>query len=433
MSVGPSTRERFSCRLYAVLTADHFPNADRLLRRLFWNPLGGLTLTFAVALLCGFYLHPHGFALAFGLLAVLFLGVVWPWVNLRFLQGTLSFGCRRAREGDLVQVRATVRNRLPWTTWGIAVKEGFTAVEPPASGLSHAASFAVIPGWKTIACDWEFVPLRRGVYPLSPPRLTSGFPFGLREARRSLAVEATLVVWPRTFPVADLPEPIGEHNLEGAVSRSKAGNTGDVLGVRPYRRGDSPRRVHWGQTARHDRLIVCELQSTARPVVQVLLDTDPAVHAGSGADSSREWAVRIAASLCEAWLEQGAEVETLIHGQFAPASAGSAHRRALLDTLARLPDAGDPVLADTLATTACRNFTDGLRVIVTTDRALARLPANWATTAETRFVVLHADAFAGAAPNPSLPLPVQPWFWVDDPRRVAAQMGRPRKEVGGGS
>ena len=132
-----------------------------------------------------------------------------------------------------------VRNFLPWAAWGVAIKEDLLAVEPPASGLSTAAGLAVIPGRKTSVCSWTFVPSRRGIYPLVPPRPTNGFPFGLREARRPLAVEAALLVWPRTFPVADLPEPAGEHSLEGAVSRNRVGSTGDVLGVRPYRRGDS--------------------------------------------------------------------------------------------------------------------------------------------------------------------------------------------------
>jgi hypothetical protein len=43
--------------------------------------------------------------------------------------------------------------------------------------------------------------------------------------------------------------------------------------------------------------------------VQVVLDTDPAVHAGAGPGCSREWAIRVAASFCRGWLEQGARVE----------------------------------------------------------------------------------------------------------------------------
>ena len=174
--------------------------------------------------------------------------------------------------------------------------------------------------------------------------------------------------------------------------------------------------------------------------MQVLLDTDPAVHAGRGADSSREWAIRIAASLCEAWLDQGAEVEGIFHGRLIPASAGIAHRRALLDALARLPDAGDPALAETLADPACRNFTDGLRVIVTTDLALSLLPANWGAAGERAMSSStrtpspgRAPRRSGKSPPASLPLRVHPWIWVDDPARVAAQMGRPRKEVEGGN
>src|SRR5207244_3192001 len=149
--------------------------------------------------------------------------------------------------------------------------------------------------------------------------------------------------------------------VEGTASRSKVGHDGDLLGVRPYRRVDAPRRIHWGQTARYDRLIVCELQSNARPLVQVVLDADPAMHAGDGPHGSREWAVRVAASLCEGWLEQGAEVMLVLPGRVVPADGGRRQRRRVLDALARLPDDARTPLAELLALPECRSF-EGVQV-----------------------------------------------------------------------
>ncbi len=106
-----------------------------------------------------------------------------------------------------------------------------------------------------------------------------------------------------------MPEAAAGEAHDGLSARDGAGNWGDPLGVRPYRRGDPLRRIHWGQTAKHRQLIVCEVQSHALPHVQILLDTDLAVH--SGPDGSLEWSIRIAASFADGWIRQGARVDLL--------------------------------------------------------------------------------------------------------------------------
>ena len=194
-----------------------------------------------------------------GVLAVVTLGVIWPGLSLRGLTGSIAIDRVRATEGDTIEVQFTLHNRLPWPAWGLAVRGGFGSDTTEA-----VAGIVSAQGRRTSLCRWSFKLLSRGVYPLVVPKLTTGFPFGLWDNRRELMVSAPLIVWPRTFPVGPIPPVSGDHQVEGNVSRSKVGTHGDVLGVRPYRRGDSPRRIHWSQSARQDRLIVCELQSNSR-------------------------------------------------------------------------------------------------------------------------------------------------------------------------
>ena len=203
--------------------------------------------------------------------------------------------------------------------------------------------------------------------------MACGFPFGLWEASRPLDVAEPLLVWPRTFPVGPMPEADGRQASDGLATRDRAGHWGDPLGVRPYRRGDPLRRVHWGLTARHGELIVREVQSNAVPRVQIVLDAHPAAHAGSGPDGSREWAIRVAASLAEGWIRQGAEVELVLDGALVPARGGSARARsaAVLDALARLGPGVRPDPRRIAAPIAeCRRRDGGLRVVVTTDVGL---------------------------------------------------------------
>ncbi len=324
-----------------ILARDLFPGRVRYLRRL-KTPLGTLGLAAVASGLCGMFLHPQGFIVFFGLLAVAGLGVAWPWLSVRGLSGSLEFDRSRCREGDAIAVRLTLRNRMPWGAWGVSVRGGFG--EPTGEGRDDIplVGLAFVPGWRTIAVAVELVPGCRGVYPVRPPRVACGFPFGLWEASRPLDVAAPLLVWPRTVPVGPVPDAEGHQPSDGLATRDRAGHWGDPLGVRPYRRGDPLRRVHWGLSARHGELIVREVQSNAVPRVQIVLDTHPAAHAGAGPEGSREWAIRVAASLAEGWIGQGAEVELVFDGASVPARGGSARARAaaVLDALARLAPGG---------------------------------------------------------------------------------------------
>jgi uncharacterized protein (DUF58 family) len=179
-------------------------------------------------------------------------------------------------------------------------------------------------------------------------------------------------------------------------------------------------------------LIVCELQSNARPVVQLVLDADPRVHSGLGPDGSREWSVRVAASLAKGWLQAGARVGAVWNGQAIPASSGQAQLRRLLDGLARLPDAPGPSLAEALASPACRAFADGIQVIVTTDVALVRGPPDRPARDRRRWVVLRAGAFGDDPRDPAEPAannPVHPWLWVDSPDKIPALLRGQWKEA----
>jgi uncharacterized protein (DUF58 family) len=406
--------DRINGWVSAAVTYDVFPEFSAKVRRFVYHPLGVLSLAATVALLCGLVLHSQGLVLCGGVLAVIALGVVWPWLSLRGLAGTVTFDRSRASEGESVEVRLTVRNRLLWSALGLAVREGFGGTSSEA-----VAGIASVPRRRTAICRWAFNPLCRGVYPLVAPKLTTGFPFGLWENRRKLAVETQLVVWPRTFPVGPIPPVSGDRQVEGNVSRSKVGTNGDVLGVRPYRRGDSPRRIHWSQSARHDRLIVCELQSNSRPVIQIVLDSDPRVHAGTGPGSSREWAIRIVASFAKGWLTDGAQVGLAWGGHDIPPASGQVQLRKILDALAGLPGECDKPLAEVLACPKCRGFRDGLQVIVTTDQAHAHQSCGSCEAEDQRRVVLEAGGFGECAASACGDCPL-PWLLIESAETVPA-------------
>lgn len=376
-----------------------------------YHPLGVLILAAGVSLLSGLFLHAQGFILCGVLLAIISLGLSWPWLSLRGLQGSIRFDSSRVVEGESVTIHVTLRNRFPWPVLGIVLKGGLGV-----DSRQSLAAISAVPSRRTALYQWPYTAAIRGIYPRGPVYSGTAFPFGFWECRRALRVDSSLIVWPRTFPVGPVPLGGGEQQVEGNVSRSKVGSSGDVLGVRPYRRGDSLRRIHWGQSARHDRLIVCELESPSRPTIQLVLDVDERVHVGSGRDSSREWAIRIAASFAQGWLKAGALVGLIWDGHDIPPASGQAQKVRILDSLASIPDGCQTPLASVLSCPRCQRFRDGLLVIITTDRLEG---AHLCLTCEAehyRWVVLSCQAFA---PSEAMPSPtrgklgVTPWLWLD--------------------
>jgi uncharacterized protein (DUF58 family) len=320
--------------LVRLATYDVSPEFSRRVRGVVLSPLGVLLIAAAVAILVGLVLHPRVFALAGGLLLVALGGVCWPWVTVRACRAEIRFDRERCSAGEPVVVTITLQNPLLWGARGLTVV-GDTQESPPVR-------LPVVSGRTRTEARWEFVPPGRGVYPRTSWQIATGFPFGLWMVRKPVRVERPLVVWPQTLPVGPVPVAHGEDVAEGTVSRNRAGSSGDLFGVRPYRRGDSPRWIHWAQSARHDRLVVCELQSNSRPVVLLILDLDEANHT-PGDNGTREWAIRVAASLAAGWLETGAQVGAAWGDVVCEPQSGNGQRDRILDGLARIDRSAIPL------------------------------------------------------------------------------------------
>lgn len=399
------------------LTYDLSPEISEKIRRRLVKPLALLLLAAGVAILAGLVVHPRVFALAGGLLAIAAAGVCWPWLTCRGVRATVAFDRPRAVEGAEVGVTATATNHLPWSGWGLVVRDGHG---------SMCVKLPRIAGRTKSICRWLFVPPVRGEYPVDQPTLGTGFPFGLWESKRTCQVAGRLIVWPHTFPVGPVPTTDGADVVEGNVTRNKVGSSGDVLGVRPYRRGDSPRRIHWAQSARHDRLIVCELQSKSRPVVLVVLDADPGVHS-PGVEGSREWAIRVAGSLAKGWLEAGAQVGLLVADTYLSPQAGAEQANRILDALARVPETAKP-LDELLTDPRVRADTTGVKVAVTTDVGRASVGFR---SADVRWIVLEQSGFGGL--SDSLVQASRPWLALPSPKRVPDLLRHGTAEASHGS
>lgn len=416
--------------LASALTHDFCPGANRFA---YWlkHPLAILALAALVSLIIGLSVAPQGYVVCGGIATVMGLGIIWPWVGILGVRASLRFERRRAREGDRVAATLTVRNRMPWPAWGLVLERGFVPVAEQGGPLtttadtsSVALALARVPGFSQCDFGWDFEPPCRGDYPLATPLLTTAFPFGLWKRKRPVAVETRLLAWPRIVPLEALPLDQGNSWTLGALSNRRSGHEGEVIGTRPYRLGDLLRHVHWAQTARQGQMIVCERQASLASSVRVVIDTHAASHAGSGSDSSLEWTLRIAASVCHSLLEHDTRLAIELDGSTLVVEPGGAGEQRLNDTLARFrPEVSATALAGRPSlrrTKSHRNSSREMEIVVTTSRAAIR----WSRTGDgnRRLIVLNIcreEAQEGSALENLIQAT---WFTLEASGDIAAQL-----------
>ena len=274
-----------------VLTTDFCPWANRFV---YWlkEPVGWFVLATMASVFIGQYFAPIGWTMAASLAAMIAVGMLWPWVAVRSVDCALrpEIGC--VHEDDPCHMTLSVRNRLPLPVWGLAV-EGFLDRKSDEVGSIGAPTVALayVRGFSTCTYRFSIHPVLRGVYPDTEVSLTCSFPFGIWTARRTLNHIATVTVWPKVFQISG-------HNSAAGRSRTdfgegnRAGRSGDFVGVREFRRGDSAKHVNWVASARTDSLVVTERSGPQCPCFEVIVDP-------SGGASRDEIAdrIRVAASL----------------------------------------------------------------------------------------------------------------------------------------
>ena len=340
-------------QLDRALRADFCPWANRWV---YWmkDPFWCVVLATGLSLAVGVMVNPVVLLLTAILVLLGGVAALLPWLTMRGLDCVVSLDQGRGRVGESLGVRVRIRNRRFWPAWGVSLSGGFpTQREDLTAGGSPAGGVALarIPGRVEVEYVWRMTPVSHGSYPLSVPRLETAFPFGIFRSGCAVRVEGRTIVWPATVSMSGLPDAATETGREEVMSDRTAGETGDLLGTRLFRAGDSLRRVHWAQTARQQQLVVSERQSPAGSAVRVEVDTAAESYPdepGGGLSRGGTWelVIRTAASVCESLHRQHGRVELCLGAKRWEAGESHAAFRQLMDALSTAePEAGDTAVS----------------------------------------------------------------------------------------
>jgi len=271
-----------------------------------------------------------------------FLAASWR-ASRRPLQG---FRVRRslypsAFEGDEVPVELVLESDRPagmvevGDAFGPAIAAEQRMLEPGP----------IVPGVPRRLKYSAFCSRHWGVHPVGPVQVVTSDPAGLFHSRRALPVLEEFAVFPQVYDVAGLGELGARATL--IPYESSAGRPGQSLltmGVRDYRPGDDPRRIHWPATARRGSLMVKETEVDLTPYYTVLIDLDRRHRAGTGRKSTLEYVLRTAASVIWTAVRTGGFVQVSGLGAaplHVPPGRGETHLSFALDELIRSGLDGD--------------------------------------------------------------------------------------------
>jgi uncharacterized protein (DUF58 family) len=205
--------------------------------------------------------QPQLFAIAIILLLIAGVSRLWERYCLRGLSYSRSLGQTRAFFGEEVEFSVEVTNDKPlplaWIEVDDTVPGGGIQLTPAHAGPSHVpgrrmlSMLMSVRWYERVRRHYRVTCNARGVHAFGPATLRTGDVFGLAAQEMEFPGEDYLLVYPRIVSLEQLQLPPG--NPFGDVAMREQWLFEDpmrTVGVRDYRPGDSPRRLHWKATAR---------------------------------------------------------------------------------------------------------------------------------------------------------------------------------------
>jgi uncharacterized protein (DUF58 family) len=179
--------------------------------------------------------------------------------------------------GDMLVVTIDVTNKRRKTgSFAVVVEEEIRREDHARreGPMSAAVYFPYVAAgqWRSEAYRGRLA--RRGRYRLGPLKVSTRFPFGLVRRTLTFGRTDTLYVFPRLGRLTRRWIAERHQDFEGSQRRERRHSRvpGNLFGVREWQDGDSPRWVHWRQSARHGMLVVRQFEERRNPDVAVLVD-----------------------------------------------------------------------------------------------------------------------------------------------------------------
>jgi hypothetical protein len=163
--------------------------------------------------------------------------------------------------------------------------------------IAPAVDVPILAAQSTTEVVSSITPLRRGLLQFKAITLTCPDPLGLFNTCVTLSLPQSVLILPKRYQLPPIQLPgLRRHQSGGVALASSVGDAEEFHGLREYRPGDPPRKIHWKSWAKVGKPIIKEEQDEFFVRHALILDTfQPTTES-----ELLEEAIAIAASLvCE--------------------------------------------------------------------------------------------------------------------------------------
>lgn len=206
--------------------------------------------------------------------------------NWRFVMASLRglFLKRRVPQlvvaGQRFRISLTIGNESPMDAWHVRIDE---SIHPRDSDQEMSVSVVVdrVPFENETTRGYECLIPHRGVYEISPARISTSYPLGLIEASATIDNRESLLVGPEPGELTALWR---EWNAPDEVDEPRSAGSQGILdgmfhAIREFRQGDSQRSIHWRSTAKLGKPAVKQYERQSdrelNLVAELVEDADP--------------------------------------------------------------------------------------------------------------------------------------------------------------
>lgn len=179
-----------------------------------------------------------------------------------------------------------------------------------------ASRFVNLPAGASV--EWSYTMRgRRGFHAFSEVNVLAEDKLGLIQKRAALPTRGQLLILPSIASVKRIViRPRQTRVYSGVIPANEGGAGIEFFGLREYQMGDSPQRINWNASARHQGTIFTnEFQQERVADVGIILDGRRKVNEFGGERSIFEHSVLASVAVSSALLAEGNHVGLLVYGR----------------------------------------------------------------------------------------------------------------------
>jgi uncharacterized protein (DUF58 family) len=243
-------------------------------------------------------------------------------------------------EGDEITLQLMLHNTRRYAAAQVVVTEQCPLAPPDSPYRAIDVFVPAIAARGSLSFDYSVIVDRRGVYELPPLKLATRVPFGFFRQERQLPILTRALVYPEVRELRHLS--LFDRQLDQRFAQTRAGLGSEVIGIRAYQTGDSPRHIHWRSVARSGQLISKEFVEETQQGLALVLDLFRHPYPSTTSKHTPfEWSIKLAASIGDYAWRKGYPLYLVADEMVLAPPPGPLSRIAILEYLARVQPIGE--------------------------------------------------------------------------------------------